>query len=327
MKNTPKVSVIIPVYKAEPYIEKCARSLFEQTLDDIEYIFINDCTPDKSMEVLQKVMKEYPNRKSQIKIIEHETNKGISAARNSGLNNMSGEYLIHCDSDDWVDADLYEKLYNKAVEEKADIVMCDYNRVKIEISTRKQEHFENGHYNCLKGLLTGRISPFLWNKLIRTELYTKNSLSFPEGINIREDFLILTKLFYYSKSFSRISDSLYYYRIHEKSISRASHLAIDNNDAYIQHRIKASQLAFEFLEQKDITSELEDEILTAKLNLKFLIIFNSNKSKYWNTLFREINSSIFKTSLPLTQKLILLENSKKIGIILWLYKGYRKYLQ
>ena len=120
-----KVSVCIPVYGVEKYIERCARSLFEQTMkDDIEFIFVDDCTPDKSIEVLQKVLEEYPNRKDQVKIIHHEVNKGLTGARNTALKYVSGDYIIHCDSDDWVDKDLYATMYKKAAKENADVVCC-----------------------------------------------------------------------------------------------------------------------------------------------------------------------------------------------------------
>ncbi len=144
MSINPKVSVIIPVYKAEQYIEKCARSLFEQTLDDIEFIFIDDCTPDNSIDILKCLIRDYPHRKSQVKIIHNEENKGISTTRNIGLNNSTGEYIIHCDSDDWIDDDLYEKLYLKAIEEKSDIVLCDFIREESgNLKIRKEFLNEN----------------------------------------------------------------------------------------------------------------------------------------------------------------------------------------
>ena len=96
----PKVSVIVPVYNAEKYIERCVRSLYNQTLDDIEYIFVDDCTPDNSMEVLQKVMDEYPKRKLHTKIIIHTTNTGQSGSRKDGILAATGDYIIHCDADD-----------------------------------------------------------------------------------------------------------------------------------------------------------------------------------------------------------------------------------
>ncbi len=105
----PKVSVIIPVYGVEKYIERCARSLFEQTLDDIEYLFIDDCTPDKSIEMLKQVLEDYPHRKPQVVIHRMEQNSGQAAVRKWGMQNAIGDYVIHCDSDDWVELTMYEE--------------------------------------------------------------------------------------------------------------------------------------------------------------------------------------------------------------------------
>lgn len=113
--STPKVSVIIPVYNVEPHIERCARSLFEQTLEEIEYIFVNDCTPDASMRILQNVLENYAQRKNQIIIINQPYNMGAAKAREIGIKAASGEYIIHCDSDDWVDKEMYRTMYEKAV--------------------------------------------------------------------------------------------------------------------------------------------------------------------------------------------------------------------
>lgn len=117
-----RISVIVPIYNVKLYIERCVRSLMEQTLENIEFIFVNDCTPDDSMDILHYVLEEYPKRREQIKIIEHETNRGISAVRNTGLKNATGQYIIYCDSDDWVEKNMYEKLLVKALETSADIV-------------------------------------------------------------------------------------------------------------------------------------------------------------------------------------------------------------
>ena len=127
MNNSVKISVCIPVYGVEKYIERCARSLFEQTLKDgIEFIFVNDCTPDKSIEVLEKVLNEYPHRKDQVKIINHAQNCGLVSARKTSLEHAVGDYIVHCDSDDWCDPNLYEAMYNVAVENDADMVCCSH---------------------------------------------------------------------------------------------------------------------------------------------------------------------------------------------------------
>ena len=120
----PKVSVIIPVYNVEKYIERCSENLFSQTLDDIEFIFIDDCTPDRSIEILKSVLERFPNRKETVKILKMPKNSRQAAVRKYGMELATGDYIIHCDSDDWVDVDLYEKMYTEAVRSDADVVIC-----------------------------------------------------------------------------------------------------------------------------------------------------------------------------------------------------------
>ena len=96
--STPLISIIVPVYNVSRYIERCARSLFEQSLNDIEYIFVDDCSPDNSIEILHQILSDYPSRMAQVKIISHEKNRGVAAARNTGLKLASGEFIAQCDS-------------------------------------------------------------------------------------------------------------------------------------------------------------------------------------------------------------------------------------
>lgn len=110
----PKISVIIPVYGVERYIEQCACSLFEQTMQDgIEFIFVDDCSPDKSIEILENVLREYPHREQQVKIIRHTENQGLGGARKTGMEYATGEYIIHCDSDDWVEPECMKRFIEK----------------------------------------------------------------------------------------------------------------------------------------------------------------------------------------------------------------------
>jgi glycosyltransferase involved in cell wall biosynthesis len=95
MYKTYKVSILVPVYGVENYIERCARSLFEQTYENIEFVFVDDCSPDNSIQELEKIIKNYPNRKGQIKIIHHEKNIGLSGARHTAINNATGDFVIH----------------------------------------------------------------------------------------------------------------------------------------------------------------------------------------------------------------------------------------
>ena len=121
----PKVSIVVPVYKVEAYIEQFVRSLFEQTLEDLEFIFVDDASPDESVAIIKRVLDEYPQRKGQVKFIRHEHNMDLPQTRKDGLNAATGEYLIYVDSDDWVEPNYAELLYTKAQETNADIVVCD----------------------------------------------------------------------------------------------------------------------------------------------------------------------------------------------------------
>lgn len=118
--------MIIPVYNVGKFIERCVRSLMEQTMDNVEYIFVDDASPDNSIQILQKVIADYPNRRDNVRILTHAENKGLPAARNTGLAVATGEYIFHCDSDDFVEKDLLSTLYETARNENADIVWSDY---------------------------------------------------------------------------------------------------------------------------------------------------------------------------------------------------------
>ncbi len=120
------ISVIIPVYRVEAYIERCVRSLMEQTLDEVEYIFVDDCSPDKSVSVLERVLKDYPLRQGQTHILRHATNRGLPAARNTGLDAAIGDYIFHCDSDDYLETDALQAMYDTAQKANAEIVYSDW---------------------------------------------------------------------------------------------------------------------------------------------------------------------------------------------------------
>ena len=134
----PKVSVIVPVYNVEEYLERCLDSLVNQTLKDIEIIIVNDGSTDGSKEIIQKYLNKYKN----IVYLEKE-NGGLSSARNYGIPYAKGEYIGFVDSDDYVELTMYEKMYNKAIEEKSDMVECDFI---WEYPNKKRYYRKNKNY-------------------------------------------------------------------------------------------------------------------------------------------------------------------------------------
>ena len=120
--------MLIPIFGVEKFIERCAVSLFEQTYPNIEYIFVNDCTKDKSIDILKEVVERYPTRNPQVRIIEHEKKTGLAGARNTAVAAATGEFLMHVDSDDYVDKEIVSKSVSRQLETNADIVVIDFIR-------------------------------------------------------------------------------------------------------------------------------------------------------------------------------------------------------
>lgn len=213
----PKVSVCIPVYGVEKYIERCVRSLFEQTMkDDIEFIFVDDCTPDKSIKIMQKILEEYPDRKNQTLLLRHEENKGLVAARKTALDAAQGEYIIHCDSDDWVDVNMYEVMYNKAIETNADMVYCNciinYRTDKYKIphikEITKAEDFI-GEICCKALNYAG-----LWSKLYKRNIACRKDFFIPDHIFMNEDTLRNIQMLLCCQKIVFCNDVFYHYDCH-----------------------------------------------------------------------------------------------------------------
>lgn len=206
----PKISVVIPVYGVEKYIERCAISLFEQTLDDIEYIFVDDCTPDRSMMILNTVINKYRFRLAkEKKVVRTErmlTNSGQAAVRKHGIQLCTGDYIIHCDSDDWVDTNMYNIMYNEAITNNADIVSCNYYLSDGINHTPYKIDKENK-------LLQGPV----WNRLVKRELYRDSRVKYPKA-NKAEDSALMMQLSFLADKKIFIPKYLYYYFINPESI-------------------------------------------------------------------------------------------------------------
>lgn len=295
MKNedNPWMSVIVPVYNVEKYIERCVRSLFEQTLENIEYIFVNDYTPDRSMDILRKVMEEYPGRREQVKIVEHTENRGSATARNTGLKRASGSYIIYCDSDDWVEKEMYEEMFAKAWETGADIVGTDfYDDYGIRSFIHKQQFPEN-NMACVGRMLEGKLHCSTCNKLIRKDLYDREKIVFPDRVNMWEDVITVIPLCFCAVSIVYLPKAYYHY-VHDNSGSytrQMSRRSLDN-------LITATALLEDFFRNRNVYERFEKEFRYLKLTVKLNLLIGSRgkQQKEWNRLYPESNGSIFSYS-------------------------------
>lgn len=290
----PKVSVIIPVYNASAYIERCVRSLFEQTLDDIEYIFINDCSPDDSIDILNRVLADYPKRKVQTRIFEMSTNSRQAAVRRAGIKLASGEYIIHCDSDDWVDTHLYERMYKEAIRSNADIVICPVrNEYKSGGKTKVLPYLPNSCQEVLENWFHNSIAMFTVNKLVKGTVYKENDLLPFDGINMWEDNGLFLRTFYYAKGLSTIDDAVYHYNRTNINAMTAGY----GRDA-VDQMIKCAGLIDSFFKSKPDGKRFEKTVLALKLFARLnLITDNYVGLKEYESTYSESNTILSEIGL------------------------------
>lgn len=202
----PKISVIVPVYKAEKYLHKCVDSILAQTFTDFEVLLVDDGSPDRSGEICD----EYAARDSRVKVF-HKENGGVSSARQCGMDHAEGEYTIHADPDDWVEPTMLEELYRKAKEEDADMVMCDYyaNYSQKQVYIR-QKPSALDHETVLKEMFY-HLHGSCCNKLIRRSVWMKYHIEFPKDLNYCEDLYVNTWLLKHDIKISYTGKAFYHY--------------------------------------------------------------------------------------------------------------------
>lgn len=282
------ISVIVPIYKVEKYIEKCLLSLFSQTLHDIEFIFINDNTPDSSMSILYEILERFPKIAKNVKVIENKINKGSAYVRNLGISLAQAEYIIFCDSDDWVDSIMYEEMYNLAIEEDADIVYCDYWGEYLNKAVYYGQYSKNDKYSFLNRMLDGRIHNGLWNKLIRKKIYDSLDLRFVEGLNMWEDVSILPRLSFYANRICYINKAFYHY-----NQTNIFSYTMSYNTKAVNNIIQASEIIVDFFKSK---SEYKESLIYFKIRTKYLLMSKMHKKDIdlVKCMFPECDKYIFK---------------------------------
>ena len=302
-----KVSVIVPIYGVEKYIEKCLVSLFEQSMENIEFIFVNDKTKDNSMNILEEIINHYIHLKSRIKVVEHETNLGLSAARNTGLKIASGEYIIHLDSDDWVDSDLYEKMYFMAKEKNADIVCCNFKLIHESYTEELRFSNDENNFLNLNTLNFSLLYSSVCNKMVKRDLYKKNNLKFFTGINMWEDVGMMTRLRYHCKKVVFLDEELFY---NYNKLNETSIVSVPKEENIIQ-QVKCAELLDDYLSNK--TKDYVLAIHYLKFMAKNDYLFNDKirNIKKWKNINEDSNLFIFKYStLSLNRKFIAWMASK-----------------
>lgn len=203
-----KVSILVPVYGVEKYIKRCARSLFEQTYDNIEYIFVDDCTQDRSIDILEEVLEEYPNREKQVKILHHVKNRGLSASRNTALDASTGDYLMHVDADDYLHVDAIALLIKHIG--LSQLIIFSYSIVRNEkvIPVHVQSESKT---SLISKYLLNRTPASMWNKFYDAKFYKSIGIRSVEGLNQGEDYAVVPRIIEKAQTIQWLDECLYYY--------------------------------------------------------------------------------------------------------------------
>ncbi len=319
----PKVSVVIPVYRVERYIERCARSLFEQTLEDMEFIFVDDCSKDNSISILKKIIESYPERKEQVRILYHRQNQGLPLARKTGVEAATGEYIAHCDSDDWVELDAYQKAYELAKINNYDLVIYGYARTDGNKIIYNQNpiynEIANDKHLLVSSLLQGKDLSSLCNKLIRRELYLDKNFVFPT-MNMWEDYPCVFQFFNLASRIGTISETFYWYYQNLESITGVC------NPSLILNRLEQIKVNIKIIEDLStkygVYKEYSDDFIALKYKAKSELLPVIGKLSYWKEWFNtysEVNSKIL-----LTKSISLRGKIKYVVTLLGLYSCFSK---
>ncbi len=273
-----KVSVIIPVYNAAQYLERCLDSVINQTLKDIEIICINDCSTDNSLEILE----EYASKDNRIKIIDFKENKGVAAARNAGINEAQGEYIGFVDPDDYIDSDFYAQLYKKAYETKADIVKgndinvvyCDGTKKMLPQNESIKEHKINFWVQFTTAIF-------------KKDFLIKNNIEFPEEMNVCEDIVFVTKSAILTNLIEIVPNANYYYIRRDDSLDSNQY-----NSQKIDSVINYVRTITNFIKEYDISLNDKQILLgriVAQLDQirKYKIEQNSEEYKILTKLYQQ----------------------------------------
>ncbi|PZU86786.1 MAG: glycosyl transferase [Chryseobacterium sp.] len=324
-----EVSVVVPMYRVADFIERCAISLFGQTFTNLEYVFVNDCTPDNSVEILNSILDRFPDRKKYVKIINHNENKGLACARNTGVKNACGNFILHIDSDDYVDKDMVADMYGFAIAQDADVVVSDY---WIEWENKRnyiKQNFNEDVKTFVKMLIEGDAAPVVWNKLFKRELYTRNNIYAIEGINYGEDITVTPKLCYYAKKIVKIDKA--YVNYVQYNINSYSNSVSKNN---IKNVALVYKSLYDFFAEDDGKRELLLSVNKGQIYKKIELIRETDidKVSYILEMFPDIiTQQNLKDNIGRVDRIIVFLLKKNfifgLKIFLYIYKSLRKIIR
>ena len=288
----PQISVIVPVYNVEKYINRCVDSILSQTFHNFELLLIDDGSEDES----GKICDEYAKKETCIRVF-HKVNEGISATREFGIQHALGTYIQFVDSDDWIDQDMLEMMYNKVLNSNADIVGCNFIQEDKDKSIRRNVIYADKE-SFLRSVIANQWG-VLWKLLIKRSLFSKYDIHFPLDVNGGEDYFIVISLLLIDRLSVSFVDSYLYHYVQTNSNSFMSTPSLTK----LMYQVEATTLVEQVLKEKGKLLDYNDELMYRKVLTKLTVMYFS--FFYGLKLYPEIGFSNISKVKSLKDKLLL----------------------
>ena len=298
--SVPDISVIVPVYGVEPFAERCARALMEQTLaDGVEFLFVDDASPDRSMEIIRQVIEEYPKRQKQVKILTLSQNRGLPAARNTGLDAARGQYIVHVDSDDNLEPQMLAEMLAAARRTGADYVWSDWFLTFADNQRAMAEPDAASPDEALRLQLSGRMKYNVWNKMLARRLYDETGIRFPEGYGMGEDMTMIM-LLCKARRVAHVGQPLYHYLRTNPGAFTADSAKRAASLNSLKHN---ADRVIEYLSVNGVAPELIDRF---KLSAKWPLLVSDSPEDFatWRRWWPEANGAISRCCMSLRSRLL-----------------------
>ncbi|MFR9603118.1 MAG: glycosyltransferase family 2 protein [Rikenellaceae bacterium] len=266
ISTQPIVSILVPVYGVERYVEQCVRSLMEQSYEACRYIFVDDCSPDRSVDIIRSTVAEYPHREGEVRIVSHDQNRGVGATRNTLLECAEGEYIVWVDSDDWVDERFVESMVTRCIVSTAEVLKCG----RVEVYGDGDERVNllgwlSTPRATLKGVLgqSHLIANNIHGVMVSLEMIHRHGICFAPRVDMGEDYTFVSQILYHAKSLTNVYKPLYYYRAQREG-SYMDSITKRHIDSYVRANVWVTQY---IMSQREGAS-FKGDLGVGKVNIK-----------------------------------------------------------
>ncbi|AJW64743.1 putative glycosyltransferase EpsJ [Elizabethkingia miricola] len=292
VQKSPLISVIIPVYNAGKSLHIALDSLMKQTYQHLELVLINDYSRDNTLEVLNEYANKVSlNGKMLVKVFSHKQNQGVAAARNTGLENATGDYVYYVDADDFIEENAIELMVGEIIKTEADIVGCNWYLSFNQNERKMNQSSFVTPIEAIQKMLSGKMRWNLWLFMVRRSLYEEYNIRFLDGMNMGEDMMVMLKLFTHAEKVSYLDHALYHYgQSNEDSLTKTYS---DKHRKEVTTNLYAVE---ECLRKSIYSKDIGKGIGFLKLNIKLPLLISDKEDNYkiWLKWFPEANPLVME---------------------------------